>query len=141
MTPGVVQLAPDSASGHPSRRLYSPLRPVCGKLKVVTVKTKDLWRSRRRWAQAAAMEIFDCVDCFQSRPRVRVRQPRPPSESPPPPYSRFNVDLLRPEDAAPSEEEEEEVSCLVESQETGGTNQYDTYSTHGTVMKGMSVSE
>lgn len=44
-----------------------------------TGKTKNLWRSRRRWAQAAAMEIFECVDCFQSRPRVRVRQPRTPS--------------------------------------------------------------
>lgn len=49
------------------------------------------------------------------------------TESPPPPYSRFSVDLLRPEDAAPSEE----VDCLVESQETGGSHQY-TYSTHGT---------
>uniref|UniRef100_A0A0P4WGB5 MH2 domain-containing protein n=1 Tax=Scylla olivacea TaxID=85551 RepID=A0A0P4WGB5_SCYOL len=85
-----------------------------------TVKTKNLWRSRRRWAQAAAMEIFECVDCFQSRPRVRVRQPRPPSESPPPPYSRFSSDLLRPEDDAPSED------SPLESQETGGTTQFPT---------------
>ncbi|KAG0725543.1 hypothetical protein GWK47_004634 [Chionoecetes opilio] len=85
-----------------------------------TVKTKNLWRSRRRWAQAAAMEIFECVDCFQSRPRVRVRQPRPPSESPPPPYSLFNnSDPLRPEDDAPSEDSD---SHIIESQETGGTN-------------------
>lgn len=46
------------------------------------------------------------------------------TESPPPPYRRFNVDLLRPEDAAPSEE-------CVESQETGGTYQYGSYSTNG----------
>ncbi|XP_068234852.1 mothers against decapentaplegic homolog 6 isoform X2 [Palaemon carinicauda] len=45
------------------------------------------------------------------------------TESPPPPYSRFNVDLLRPEDAAPSED--------LESQETGGTYQYCSYSNNG----------
>nr|XP_027237853.1 mothers against decapentaplegic homolog 6-like [Penaeus vannamei] len=50
------------------------------------------------------------------------------TESPPPPYRRFSSrDLLRPEDAAPSEDSQ----CLVESQETGGTHDYGSYSTHG----------
>lgn len=98
------------------------------KVELVIVKTKKRWSGGRRWLESAAMEIFDCVDCFHGRPRLRVREPRTPSESPPPPYRRFSSrDLLRPEDAAPSEDSQ----CLVESQETGGTHDYGSYSTHG----------
>lgn len=50
------------------------------------------------------------------------------TESPPPPYSRFSSDLLRPEDDAPSEDGD----SILESQETGGTNQFATYASHGT---------
>lgn len=49
------------------------------KVELVIVKTKKRWSGGRRWLESAAMEIFDCVDCFHGRPRLRVREPRTPS--------------------------------------------------------------
>ncbi|XP_076032264.1 daughters against dpp [Oratosquilla oratoria] len=79
---------------------------------------------RLPWCAARNENVYVCVNPHHW---ARLLQP----ESPPPPYTRFSSDLLKPEDTAPSEEGTlSHRPLVVESQETGGTNQNGSYSYH-----------